>query len=240
MSRCLLCSVSRADIVERTACGCADGIAYAACSTHCSSSAAVSRERLSLSFRALLGAGTLQGYGMQQSEIPQVIQQIESEQQQQHHHPRSRARERPWTTLRVARSHSEPRNATQSEKSSWCASPLGVSPLNFTRSKSSECGDGPAVSRLISRLRVMETGHIRSALRSRARQPEPEPEQKPHVSSLRVMENGREILVLSVLHMRSSVHACMPVRVCAPCITRVRAPTTACIFRAQHNSYEFV
>jgi hypothetical protein len=62
----------------------------------------------------------------------------------------------------------------------------------------------------------------------------------PHVSSLRVMENGRETLVLSVLHMRSSVHACMPVRVCAPCITRVRAPTTACIFRAQHNSYEFV
>ena len=58
--------------------------------------------------------------------------------------------------------------------------------------------------------------------------------------SLRVIENGRETLVLSVLHMRSSVHACMPVRVCAPCITRVRAPTTACTFHAQHNSYEFV
>jgi predicted DCC family thiol-disulfide oxidoreductase YuxK len=83
LSRWLLWSVSRADIVERTAYGCADGIAYAACTTHCSSSAAVSHVRLSLSFRALLGAGTLQGYGMQQWEIPQVIQQVELEQQQE-------------------------------------------------------------------------------------------------------------------------------------------------------------
>ena len=66
-------------------------------------------------------------------------------------HPRYRARERPRTTLTAARSHSEPRNAAQSETSSRCASPLGASPLNLTRSKSSENGDGQGKPQALGR-----------------------------------------------------------------------------------------